>query len=187
MTFDLYGKRHVLSDCGNYRYRLEKRWGDGDVVAFIMHNPSFADDSKSDRTVDRVDAFARRWGYHGWIVGNRFAGGRSPNVSDLDSMPDPVGPDNDAHLEAIAKEASMLIVAWGALPCPAERLYRVVKILRASGKPLHCLGLTLTGAPKHPLARGKAYIPADTKPLLWLGHGVTSTTQIEPISGGAAP
>ncbi len=33
----------VISDCGKFRYRLDRRWADGPICGFIMLNPSTAD------------------------------------------------------------------------------------------------------------------------------------------------
>ena len=33
----------VLSDCGQYRYLLTRRWGPGPTATFTMLNPSTAD------------------------------------------------------------------------------------------------------------------------------------------------
>lgn len=41
-----------------------------------------------------------------------------------------------------------------------------------NGVKLDCLGTTGSGAPKHPLARGKHRIPADFAPVAWeMGNG----------------
>lgn len=35
------------------------------------------------------------------------------------------------------------------------------------GVDLICLGTTLSGAPKHPMARGRSRIPRDQQPIIW--------------------
>lgn len=37
--------------------------------------------------------------------------------------------------------------------------------------PLHCLGTTMTGAPIHPLARGKHRVPDDVQRRPWMSLG----------------
>lgn len=157
----------VISPCNTYRYLIEDRWSDGPLAAFIGHNPSIATHEKTDHTKSRVRNLAIAWGYAGMMIGNRFAGGRSPNPGDLDGMDDPVGPDNDIHLADIAGRADLIVVAWGDLFCPPARTVAVVRVLLAAGKPLHCLGTTKAGMPKHPAARGRASIPRDVKPEIW--------------------
>lgn len=158
----------VFSSDGMYRYLFETRWGDGPIVGFICHNPSTATAERADHSVSRLRNIAQRWGYRGMLLGNRFAGGRSALVADLLDMADPIGPENDSYLELIARRANFLVVAWGDLPCAPERTSAVVEVLLRAGKPLHCLGTTAAGSPKHPAARGRATIPADVQPLLWM-------------------
>ena len=162
------GRACTLSDCMSYRYALEERWGPGGLVAFICHNPSTATDTQADHTFSRMRNFVRKWGYGALVVGNRFAGGRSPTVQKLDHMADPIGPENDWHIARIAERADLIVLAWGNLPCPPERTEAVIKILAAAGKPLHCLGRTNSGNPKHPSARGRASIPRDAQPIPWM-------------------
>lgn len=60
----------VLSDDGQYRYQLERTWGFGDAVTFVMLNPSTADARKDDPTIRRCLSYARSWGYDGIRVVN---------------------------------------------------------------------------------------------------------------------
>ena len=100
-------------------------------------------------------------------MANRFAGGRSPTVADLDEMSDPVGPENFAHLAKLAERSDTIVVAWGDLPALTEHTERVVRTLLESKKPLYCLGVTASGSPKHPSARGRNAVPVDVKPVVW--------------------
>jgi hypothetical protein len=52
------------------RYALWRRWATGPIVAFVMLNPSAADERELDRTVARCIAFARAWRYGALIVVN---------------------------------------------------------------------------------------------------------------------
>jgi hypothetical protein len=64
----------IISDCGLYRYRLERHALSGaGSVAWIMVNPSTADATTDDATIRKVIGFSERMGA-GWaIVGNKFA------------------------------------------------------------------------------------------------------------------
>ncbi|MCV6310991.1 DUF1643 domain-containing protein [Pseudomonas aeruginosa] len=72
------------------------------------------------------------------------------NPADLWKHDDPIGPDNDWHLRAIAREYTDIVCAWGANAKP-ERVEAVTSILTAAGGRLWCLGTTKDGHPRHPL------------------------------------
>jgi hypothetical protein len=151
----------VLSDDGVYRYLLERWWGPSERAAtFIMLNPSTADATVDDRTIGRCSTFARTWGLDGLRVANLYAL-RSSDPGALRSHPDPVGPDNDSWLALVLDEArahqAPVIVAWGAHARP-DRASALCDL--AAGLELLTLGLTVAGAPKHPL-----YLRADTIPV----------------------
>ena len=103
----------VFSPCERYRYRLERILGPGPALGVVMINPSRATADLDDPTIDRVQAVCSRLGFGRAIIGNLFAW-RTSDVAELAKLPDPVGPDNDAHLEALAREADTILVAWGA-------------------------------------------------------------------------
>jgi hypothetical protein len=124
------------NDC--YRYRLTRTWDKTKPHAmFIMMNPSTADERWDDRSVRRCEDFARAWDYGGIYVGNTFAY-RATDKKKLRAIPNPVGPDNDKHLIAMAKLAEIVIFAYGQ---PGHRKLRdrgqlLAKILstKASGR-----------------------------------------------------
>lgn len=141
----------VLSADGLYRYNLTRTWGDGPVVTFLMCNPSKADASVNDPTIVRCRGFAESWGYDGIDVGNAY-GLRSTDPKGLWLAADPVGPENDDWLIKLAANATVfgwpVVAAWGANVKPA----RVAQILALPGMgALQCLGVTKSGAPRHPL------------------------------------
>ena len=63
----------LFSPCRTFRYRLGRRWSDGPVLAFIMLNPSCADEHIDDPSVRRCIGFAQRLGYGGLEVVNLYA------------------------------------------------------------------------------------------------------------------
>jgi hypothetical protein len=151
----------VISPCGLYRYTLSRSFaGQLEVekkprmALWVMLNSSRADADKNDPTIRRCAWFSERDGFDGFYAGNLYAF-RSPNPDDLrDSMEagiDPIGPDNDEHLRTMASWSDAIICAWGAHPMATEKRVRdVVEILRGY-RELQCLGLTASGAPRHPL------------------------------------
>ena len=99
-----------------YRYRLSRTWdAKKPHLMLVMMNPSTADPRVDDPTVAKCGRYARAWRYGGvYDVGNTFAY-RTTDQKRLMQVPDPIGPDNDAHLIKMAKEAAVIFV-WPALP-----------------------------------------------------------------------
>lgn len=144
-----------ISDCGLYRYRLERIWGPEHALPFIMLNPSTADADIDDPTIRRCMGFARREGAGGIVVGNLYAF-RATNPHELRRADDAFGPKNqDTLLELIhtAKTTGVPIVcAWGTLANP----WRVWDLLVENRARLVCFGKNASGSPRHPL-----YVRAD--------------------------
>ena len=140
----------VFSDCGEYRFALTRDWGQGKRLAFVMLNPSTADHFRNDPTVARCETRARDMGAGAFRVVNLFAF-RATDPRDLRRADHPVGEGNDATLRAAARLADMTICAWGAHGDHRGRAGEVLNLLRRTGRPLFTLGLTMGGAPRHPL------------------------------------
>ena len=163
-----------------YRYALTRTWNpEQPPILWIMCNPSTADAFQLDPTLKRVRDFSHRWGYGSFTVLNVFAL-RSPYPTDLTTHPAPVGPLND---EVITAELDGLIdacdgtetyprvmVGWGVWGGLLSRGNAVRHMILDAGLTPHCLAQTADGSPMHPLARGKHYIPADTRPQPWGGY-----------------
>ena len=143
-------KHAVMSPDRAYRYRLDRRWGSGQAVVFLMLNPSTADADKDDATIRKCMGFARRWGNNAITVVNLYAR-RETNPALLHNNPDPVGPSNDAYIEEAVRETGAVIAAWGA--SSAARLDRVrhVDHLVRRFTAWMCLDCTGQGHPRHPL------------------------------------
>lgn len=133
-------------------------------VGLLMLNPSTADAFKNDPTITRGQGFADRLTMERFqrrcrslVVGNVY-GLRSTDPRGLWAATDPVGVANMAAIEWIATNALNIIVAWGANARDAD-VARVRDALhvRGSDRPVWCLGVTKSGAPRHPL-----YLAADT-------------------------
>jgi hypothetical protein len=144
------GAGAVFSPCRTYRYRLRR--GARPRMGVCMLNGSTADESTNDRTIVRVLSFATREGFEGIDVVNAF-GLAATDSAELHAHPDPVGPENDAHLDAFAREHASILVGWGQLskfPDRARAAF-VVQLLTRHGATLWCLARNRDGTPKHPL------------------------------------
>ena len=118
-----------------YRYRLCRTWDETKPHAmFVMMNPSTADPLVDDPTVAKCGRYARAWGYGGLHVGNIFAY-RATDKKRLPLLADPVGPDNDSHLIAMAKAAAIVVFAYGqpGHRTLAPRGIEVARLLRSEG------------------------------------------------------
>lgn len=156
----------TFSPCQRYRYALRRVWGRGALVLWVMLNPSTADAQHDDATIRKCIRFSRAWGYGGLLVGNLY-GWRSTDPAVLPEVAEPVGPDNDRHLVALASEAAIIVCAWGVNADP-ERAAFVVRLLQTTGKALHSVGRNADGSPCHPL-----YKPGHLRPMPFDGvlHG----------------
>lgn len=142
-----------------YRYWLIRRWDAGEnptTLAWLLLNPSTADETKDDPTMRRCAQYSATWGYGGMVVLNIFAL-RSTDPRQLYKHEAPIGPDNDATIEARLRGLPG-VAAWGAHGAHLGRGLR----LRARYPNLKVFGLTKGGQPKHPL-----YQRADAKVSAW--------------------
>lgn len=148
----------ILSHCGQYRYRLTRRWDNGPTLCFIMLNPSTADAEKDDPTIRRCIRFAQESGYGGIDIGNLF-GWRATTPSELTQIEAPVGPENDNILSKIISSTDCIVCAWGNKGVLLNRNAVVLAMIRSYGKTPSCLKMTSNGHPAHPL-----YLPAALRP-----------------------
>lgn len=146
----------VLSEDALYRYALGREVNPGvqGTVLWVMLNPSTADATNDDRTIQRCKQFSRDWGYGRMTVGNLYAW-RATNPAELKTVASPIGQDNYEWLETMADHAEVVVVAWGG---HAEPSYAadIARMLRRRA-PVCCLGVTKTEQPRHPL-----YLAKDT-------------------------
>jgi hypothetical protein len=145
----------VFSKCGRFRYSLLRRWNDAKgarLINFIMLNPSTADATKNDPTVERCCKRAQALGYDRLIVTNVFAL-RSTDPAALYAAADAVGPSNDATIREVAEKADVVVCAWGNHGVHLGRGDAVNKLLISKAKKkIYRLGaLTQENQPRHPL------------------------------------
>lgn len=149
----------ILSPCGTWRYRLERRvdFFGGPTLAFFGVNPSTADAELDDATVRKWRGFTARAGASAFIVGNVFAF-RATEVKELATAGDPIGPDNADHLAKIMADADVLVPCWGdraKVPAALRHHFTGLELaIRLARKPVKCFGVTAGGDPLHPLMLG---------------------------------
>lgn len=118
-------------------------------------NPSTADETEDDPTIGRCISFAKAWGYGGLCMTNLFAY-RATNPSDMFEAEDPVGSENDEWIEKLAREAGVVVAAWGNDGSFLGRSKQIIQLIPN----LHCLKMNKTGEPAHPL-----YLKATLQPI----------------------
>jgi hypothetical protein len=88
---------------------------------------------------------------------------RSTDPGILETIRDPVGPENDSTLVCIARDAGIVVAAWGAFKGVhiSSRRVHVFSLLReafeGTHKTLQCLEKTKGGHPKHPGSSHSAF------------------------------
>jgi hypothetical protein len=156
------GSGATFSPCRRWRYLLWRRWDASRPVAnFLMLNPSTADEVKLDPTCARARDYAERWGYGALVVTNIFAF-RNTDPIGMKAAADPVGPGNDAAIVRAARDAAIVVCAWGNHGAFRGRSGEVLEKLTANAIPLHALRVNANGEPAHPL-----YLPGKLKPISW--------------------
>jgi hypothetical protein len=151
-----------FSSCRRWRYLLWRRWDASRPAAnFLMLNPSTADETVLDPTCSRARDYAERWGYGALIVTNLFAW-RATDPGDMKRAGKPVGRSNNRAILRSAREAAVVVCAWGNHGSHLDRAATVVVRLRGAGVPLHALKVTAQGQPSHPL-----YLQARLRAARW--------------------
>lgn len=163
-----------ISDCGRFRWKLVRRWDARPMLLVAMFNPSFANGTRSDNTMDLLSHIASWNGFGGVTVVNL-----SPLITSV-----PAGAidmllnwkdrsdvlENHRVIGAEAVKAVDVLVAWGAIaartPGHDKHALSVIKTACPHAR-LWCLGRTAEGHPIHPLARGKHKVPKDRKFIEW--------------------
>lgn len=158
--FDTQARSALLTRDRVFRYTLWRRWSDGDrYVNFILLNPSTADEERDDPTTRKCVRMAQMWGdFDSICITNLFAY-KATDPRKMKAATDPIGFGNNRWLEKIAKDASLIVCAWGLDGSFTGRSAAVKRLLRRFD--LHYLRIT-RGEPWHPL-----YLPDNTSPSRW--------------------
>lgn len=180
---DLFGQEIMQRDAifvSGDRIELSRRWGPGPIACVIGCNPSDADALKDDPTSLWWNAWFELFGFGGYRAVNLYPFCTSSPVecrkrADWHKTDDWFARDqmimtNLPHVTKVAKEAAQVFVCWGNIAWDDMWIEHVIEAIQGDEEPwpdLWCWGKTKSGAPTHPMARGKHRIPRDQKPILW--------------------
>jgi hypothetical protein len=134
-----------------YRYKLWRIWDKSKPkLAFCMLNPSKADESSNDPTVERCVRRAEQLGYGGIYIINIYAY-ISTDPKELKTVYDPIGPSNDSCIAWVAQECRLVICGWGKHGKANNRGDEVMRLIKFWGMNAHALRINIDGSPSHPL------------------------------------
>lgn len=181
---DLAGKPHLERtehSSPGMRLRLSRRWQfDGPVACVIGHNPSTADGLSEDPMTLWLNTWFAAAGFAGYTIVNLYPW-RSPDPREVykrvalieaghwDVRDELYYLNLDVVTEA-AKSADQVFVCWGAIARDQDWIEHIVENVQSGEAPwpdLWCWGKTKSGAPTHPMARGKHRIARDQEAIIW--------------------
>lgn len=180
---DLFGEPILQRSArfvGENRIELHRRWADGPRACIIGHNPSDAGHDRDDPTSRWWNDWFRLFGFGSYVAGNLYPF-CSPSPADCYRVVDGIDAGDWAARDALhfvnlpaiveaAKRADQVFVCWGAIARDQDWIEHVIEEIQSGPAPwpaLWCWGTTSSGAPKHPMARGKHRIAKDQQPILW--------------------
>lgn len=183
MTLDLFGEqmqREAEFWADGIRVSLTRCWGPGKRVNFIGCNPSRAGKVRDDPTCTWWIRWSQALSF-GSLVGTNLypfvtsSPAACRKIADWEAN----GPDWYArdriqqNLDVVAKTAKaadLVVGCWGAIAWDRMWVEHVVEAIQSGTEPwpdIWCLGKTASGAPMHPMARGKRRLAPDVEPKLW--------------------
>lgn len=136
-----------FSPCGKYRYKLWRVW-DNDLpkAMCIGLNPSTANATKNDNTINILIRVLSNLGYGGFYMMNLFAW-ISSQPEDLLTCENPLG-ENDNKLKEVEAICKDVIVCWGNFKQADGRIKQVLPEYPNA----KCFGVNKNGTPFHPRA-----------------------------------
>ncbi len=124
------------------------------MMAFVMLNPSTADEREDDNTIRRCIGYARKWNFGGLFILNIFAY-CATDPDDMKAAPDPIGAENDHWIDVTLEQVDLAVAAWGSHGLYLGRGPDVLKRI-SQRRPIYCLATNADGQPGHPLYLPKA-------------------------------
>ncbi len=183
VTYDLFGDepRATAEFHGaGCRLTLSREFGPGPSACVIGCNPSTANAFKNDATSRWWNTWFQAAGFGRYDAVNLYPFCTSSPaecrriVATIETGAWDIRDDlhfvNLPHVVAKAKAADQVFVCWGAIAWDDLWVDHVVEQIQYGEPPypdLWCWGITGSGAPKHPLARGKHRIPTNQTAQLW--------------------
>lgn len=167
----------VFSADRRFRYRLNRRWGPGPELMLVSLHPGISREHYDDPDAGRDKAVARAFGYDAYAKLHLFAA-RVHDAQGLAGVDDPVGPDNDAHLDEAAAQHDVIVLDWGdqaATSRAATVCSRLWRIARDSGGAIAVLDWTPSGQPFHPLR-----VRADAQLQCLTAHAHPDMVDVDP-------
>jgi hypothetical protein len=152
-----------FSPCEKFRYWLRRDWDlTKNPIAFLMLNPSTADEMVNDPTIERCQRRAIAMGYGSMIIVNLFPF-RMTDSKLLNTVENLLGDAklaDDAILRAV-EIAEMTVCGWGKHPLAVPRSQHIMTLLKNAGlqNKVMCLQLNADNSPQHPLYIGYAKQP----------------------------
>ena len=131
-------RRAEISECGQYRYLLERIWdppliragAKAPMLVVCMLNPSKADAVKDDATILWLVGWAKKHDYIGLRVINLAAyRNKSPKI--MLAADDPHGPENTCYL--IRHGQGEVLCAWGAVGKKLPKYRQMLEAMTRSG------------------------------------------------------
>lgn len=181
---DLFGepvlRRSAFFSHPDCRRRLTRDWGPGPRAFVLGCNPSDAGHARDDPTSLWWNRWFQHWGFGGYDAGNLYSfvspipavcrqryneAITGPNWHDRDEL--------FANLDDVvrmAKRADQVFVCFGNIAWDSDWTEHVLEAIQTGEEPwpdLWCWGKTKSGAPKHPMARGKHRLDPLVPAMLW--------------------
>jgi hypothetical protein len=166
-------------DC---RYVLGVVWDKTLPIACVIGcNPSSADNEKDDPTSKWWERWFRHFGYGGYIALNQYPFRTSSpdecrrivrGIVDQNDYwaRDRLHFDNLGEIRRHAKKSAAVFACWGNIAWDDEWTNEIVEEIQTGEAPypdIMCWGTTKSGAPIHPMARGKHRIDPLRPAILW--------------------
>lgn len=150
-----------FSECGKYRYLLSRDWSEGKIAMCIGLNPSNANATRNDPTINILIGTLKKLGFGGLRMVNLYAW-ISSKPSKLFEVPDPQGL-NDAWLQTTAFTCQEIIFCWGSFKNIEHRAKKITQMFPSA----KCFGKNSNKTPIHPMA------------IMWQGLNITKLENYE--------